>query len=272
MKTLDLDAFRAAAAARRAEFAAAEPFPHCVIDGFLRPDVAAAVEREFDRTADGWTYLHHVNEKKRILGDVARMGPATRAVVGELQSPAFVRALEALTGLEALRPDPELDGAGLAEMAPGGFLNVHRDFLAHTTRTRWSRQVNLILFLNDDWPPRFGGDLELWDAGVTRCVRSIAPVMNRCVIFATRRASLHGVPRGVHCPAGRARRSLALYYFRDEGTPRPLEPTYYVPTPDVPAARRALIRLDTWAIRVYSWLKRHTPVGDAWVSRILRRL
>jgi hypothetical protein len=269
VKTLDLDAFRAAA--RRAEFTAAEPFPHCVIDGFLRPEVAAAAAREFDRTTEGWTYLHHVNEKKRILGDVDRMGPVTRAVVGELQSVPFVRALETLTGLEELRPDPDLDGAGLAEMAPGGFLNVHRDFLAHTTRTRWSRQVNLLVFLNADWPPGYGGDLELWDAGVTRCVRSILPVMNRCVIFATGKTSFHGVPRGVHCPAGRARRSLALYYFRDEGVTRPLEPTYYMPTPDDPAARRALIRLDTWAVRVYSWLKRHTPIGDALASRILRR-
>ena len=272
MTTLDLEAFQAAAEMARADFAAADPFPHCVVDGFLRPDAAAAVEREFDGTADAWTYLHHVNEKKRILGDVDSMGPATRALVTELQSPAFVRALETLTGIAGLQPDPDLDGGGLAEMAPGGFLNVHRDFLAHTTRTQWSRQVNLLLFLNHDWPDEYGGDLELWDAGVTRCVRSILPVMNRCVIFVTGKTSFHGVPRGVHCPAGRARRSLALYYFRDEGADRPLDPTYYMPTPDDPPTRRALIRLDTWAIRVYSWLKRHTPIGDALASRILRRL
>src|SRR5262249_24950114 len=145
VKAIDLDAFRAAASSRRAEFRTAEPFPHCVVDGFLRPDVAAAVEHEFDGSIGGWTYLHHVNEKKRIMGDLNRMGPATRELFGELQSPAFVQALEMLTGLENLRPDPDLDGAGLAEMAPGGFLNVHRDFLAHTTRTHWSRQLNLLL-------------------------------------------------------------------------------------------------------------------------------
>ena len=272
MTTIDLDAFRATAAAGRAAFAAAEPFPHCVLDGFLRPEAAAAIEREFDETREGWTYLHHVNEKKRILGAVDRMGPVTRTAVAELTSVAFLDGLRTLTGIAELQPDPELDGGGLADMAPGGFLNVHRDFLAHTTRTHWSRQVNLLLFLNSEWPPAYGGDLELWDADVTRCVRAIEPVLNRCVIFATSERSFHGVPRGVHCPAGRARRSLALYYFRDEGATRRLTPTYYVPTPDDSAPRRALIRLDTWAVRAYSWLKRHTPLGDAVVSRILRRL
>ena len=203
MTSLDLDAFAAAAARRRAEFAAAAPFPHVVLDGFLRPEIAAAVHREFDGITGGWTYLHHVNEKKRILGDVDRMGAATRALVEELGSAAFVRALETLTGLDGLRPDPALDGAGLAEMDAGGFLNVHRDFLAHTTRASWSRQVNLLVFLNPEWPPDYGGDLELWDASVSACVRSIAPVMNRCVIFRTGETSFHGVPGGVRCPAGR---------------------------------------------------------------------
>ncbi len=271
MTSLDLDAFAAAAARRRAEFAAAAPFPHVVLDGFLRPEIAAAVHREFDGITGGWTYLHHVNEKKRILGDVDRMGAATRALVEELGSAAFVRALETLTGLDGLRPDPALDGAGLAEMDAGGFLNVHRDFLAHTTRASWSRQVNLLVFLNPEWPPDYGGDLELWDASVSACVRSIAPVMNRCVIFRTGETSFHGVPGGVRCPAGRARRSLALYYFHDEGVARSLDPTRYVARPGDGAVRRVLIRLDTWAIHGYSWIKRHTPIGDAWASRILRR-
>jgi Rps23 Pro-64 3,4-dihydroxylase Tpa1-like proline 4-hydroxylase len=123
------------------------------------------------------------------------MGPATRALVAERDRPRSC-ALETLRASRCSRSGPD---GGLAEMAPSGFLNVHRDFLAHTTRTHWSRQVNLLLFLNSDWPDDYGGDLELWDAGVTRCVRSILPVMNRCVIFVTSKHSFHGVPRGVHC-------------------------------------------------------------------------
>jgi hypothetical protein len=170
-----------------------------------------------------------------------------------------------------LRGDPTLGGGGLAEMGPGGFVNVHRDFLAHTTRPRWSRQVNLLLFLNPDWSPAWGGDLELWDAQVTRCSRTIAPVMNRCVVFRTGESAFHGVSGGVRCPPNRRRRSLALYYFHDEGVARPLAPTRYVPRPGDPATRRALIHLDTWAIHAYTWLKRRGAIRDTWASRILRR-
>jgi hypothetical protein len=166
--------------------------------------------------------------------------------------------------------DPELDGSGLQETRRGGFLNVHVDHLAHTTCRTWRRQLNLLLFLNHDWPDAYRGWLELWDRGGTRCVRRIAPVFNRCVIFRTTPISFHGVPEGVGCPPDRARRSLALYYFHDEGHPCPLRPTLYVPRPADPPVRRALIHADRWLLHGYSALKRYTPIGDALVSRLLR--
>src|SRR4029077_14203620 len=137
----------------------------------------------------------------------------------------------------------------------GGFLNVHSDFLSHTTRQSWSRQLNLLLFLNEGWEPAHKGWLELWNADVTRCVRRIEPVFNRCVIFHTTARSFHGVPAGV---AGPPRRSLALNYFREQGNPCPLRPTRYVPLPSDGRVRRALIRADRLALHAYSWLKRHT--------------
>ena len=70
----------------------------------------------------------------------------------------------------------------------------------------------------------------------------------------------------------RSRKSLALYYFRDAGRPLPLRPTRYVPRPDDGPLRRVLIHADRLALRGYSLLKRYTPLGDAIVSRILRKL
>src|SRR5205823_3126785 len=82
--------------------------------------------------------------KMIALNDPSRMGPASRAVIADLQSDAFVRALDRLVGIEGLLADPELDGGGLQQTLPGGFLNVHTDFLAHSKRRTWSRQVNLL--------------------------------------------------------------------------------------------------------------------------------
>src|SRR5205823_2914431 len=143
----------------------------------------------------------------------------------------FVRALDRLVGIEGLLADPELDGGGLQQTLPGGFLNVHTDFLAHSKRRTWSRQVNLLLFLNKEWEESHRGWLEFWDPRVTRCVRQIEPIFNRCVVFRTSATSFHGVPAGVACPEGDSRKSIALYYFRDEGKTCPLRPTRYVPLP-----------------------------------------
>ncbi|MGH7786889.1 MAG: 2OG-Fe(II) oxygenase [Candidatus Binatia bacterium] len=149
---------------------------------------------------------------------------------------------------------------------------MHADFLSHTRQRHWSRELNLILFLNRDWAPAYGGALELWNADVTRCEHRIEPLFNRCIIFRVGRTSFHGVPDRVRCPPGDSRKSAALYYFTDRGAPCPLVPTHYVPRPVDRPLRRALVRLDGALVHAYSWLKRYTPLNDARVSGILRRL
>jgi hypothetical protein len=270
MPLLDLDAIRERLCAQRHAFAAAEPFPHLVVDGLLPREVACGLAAEFDRPDLPWQSLHHVNERKRVCSDRRRMGPIAAGVVEALHSDAFLTALHETTGLPRLVGDPELDGAGLHQTERGGHLNVHVDALAHTKRRRWSRQLNLILFLNPDWAPAHGGSLELWDARARRCVRRIEPLLNRCVLFRTSEISFHGVPERVACPDGAPRRSLALYYFRDEGRVVPLRPTRYVPRPGDPPMRRALIRMDRALVAGYSLLKRYTPVDDVRASRVLR--
>ena len=258
--------------ARRAEFASATPFPHVVVDGLVDPAALHAMVAEFGSAPEGWTHWHHVNERKRGLGDRARMGPATRRVIDALETPGVLALFERLSGVAELRADPHLDGGGLHETLPGGFLNVHTDFLAHTRERTWRRELNLLLFLNADWTPAHGGCLELWDASVSRCVQRVEPRFNRGVLFRTSEHSFHGVPTKVTCPEGDSRKSLALYYFRDIGRPLPLRPTYYRPRPEDGQVRRALIHADRLALRVYAAIKRYTPLGDAIVSKILRRL
>src|SRR5690606_23412792 len=75
------------------------------------------------------------------------------------------------------------------------------------------RRLNLLLYLNEDWRPEWGGDFELWDEGVGGCQERVAPLANRCVIFSTSDRSFHGHPSPLACPPGRTRRSLALYYY-----------------------------------------------------------
>jgi hypothetical protein len=102
-----------------------------------------------------------------------------------------------------------------------------------------------------------------------RCVRRVAPVLNRCLIFSTDRESFHGHPEPMTCPPGTTRKSVALYYFTEEAALR-ARSTEYRPRPTDRRARRTLIRLDTMALRGYDFAKRRLGFGDGAVSALLR--
>jgi Rps23 Pro-64 3,4-dihydroxylase Tpa1-like proline 4-hydroxylase len=251
-------------------FQSALPFPHIVIDDFLQTAIAEDVLGEFDATNDGWTFLHHFNEKKRQLTDRSFFHPATEKLFAALQSPAFVHWLEQVTGEERLIADASLEGAGLHEIHRGGFLNMHVDFHSHATRRTLSRQLNLLIYLNHDWDESYQGHLEFWNNDVSRCEKRIAPLFNRCVIFKMSDISYHGHPVPLACPPERSRRSLALYYYRDEGRNLPIQSTRYEPRPTDKLGRRMLIYLDRGMLRAFSLLKRYAGLSDRLVSRILK--
>ena len=110
--------------------------------------------------------------------------------------------MSALTGIPGLLADPSLEGGGMHQTEPGGFLNVHADFTMHHHQTRWHRRVNLILYLNEDWQDAWGGQLELWDRAMASCVTKIPPILNRAAIFNTDETSFHGYPDPIRFPAG----------------------------------------------------------------------
>ena len=268
---LDFERLEALAESLRDQFRAARPFPHVVIEDFLPQETADRVRAEFDETREGWDLYHHYNENKLAVSSLDALGPHTRALFDALQSRRFVDLVESLTGIEDLISDPDLDGAGLHKIEPGGFLNVHTDFLAHTKNRTWSRQVNLLLYFNRDWQPEWKGNLELWDAEVTRCERTIAPLFNRCVLFHTAEKSYHGHPHRLACPAGETRKSIALYYFRDEGAARAVSSTHYHALPGDPLLTRWLVAADRGLLRAYSIVKRYTGLSNQLASRILKR-
>ena len=273
MRILDLDHFSERAAEFAGSFKNAAPYPHIVIDNFLDPEACDALLAEFDHPTEtgGWGHYVHYNERKLGATQLEQMGPRTQEIIQTLSSKAFTEWLENITGIDALIPDPDLDGGGLHKIERGGFLNVHVDFLAHTTHKNWSRQLNLLLYLNRDWEEAYGGDLELWDQEMAQQVSKVSPIFNRCVIFHTAPGSYHGHPTSLTCPEEMSRKSLALYYFRDEGKPQRLRPTHYRARPDDPFWKHGLVAVDRWALRAYAFLKRYTGLGDKTIHRILKR-
>ena len=63
-----------------------------------------------------------------------------------------------------------------------------------------------------------------------RRVIAVSPVFNRCVIFSTTAASLHGHPVPLATPPGLERMSIALYYYTNTWKPAAAEHStlYYI--------------------------------------------
>jgi hypothetical protein len=120
--------------------------------------------------------------------------------------------LSGVTGIENIIPDPSFDGGGLHQIVRGGKLGIHADFNKHP-KYDLDRRLNVILYLNKDWREDYGGHLELWDRGMTRCEAKVLPVFNRLMIFGTTDFTYHGHPDPLQCIEGMTRKSLALYYF-----------------------------------------------------------
>lgn len=253
-----------------AQFEAAMPFPHIVLDEFLRPEIAEEVLREFRVPAAETIFYHHYNNKTLGFNKVELMGPATRQLFRDLQSQEFVAFLEKLTGLQALRSDPDLDGAGIHDTKRGGWLNMHVDFLAHTLRKNWTRRLNLLIYLNKDWKEEYNGYIEFWDMKLKKRFQKIKPGFNRCVIFRTDRNSFHGYPDKLECPTEQSRKSIAFYYYREEDHDCSLKPTYYQYLPNDPLWKKGLIVADRFALRVYSFLKRNSLISDSLISKLTK--
>jgi Rps23 Pro-64 3,4-dihydroxylase Tpa1-like proline 4-hydroxylase len=209
----DLDFLMDFAEKNHERYVSAQPYPHISLDNFLRTEILDAVVSDFpSRESQPWTAMVDKDQKKFAANVISRMPPSVRRVLYFLNSREIVNFLEKLTGIEGLIPDPHYAGGGLHELRPGGFLKVHADFNWHR-QMRLDRRINLLVYLNKDWQPEYGGNLELWDTTMTRKVAEYAPEFNRCVIFNTTDNSFHGNPVPVNCPPDRSRRSLAFYYY-----------------------------------------------------------
>ena len=244
------------------------PFPHIVIEDFLRDSWFDAVVAEFPTISpDRWTNYSHVNERKFANPNYATWGDATKHVASVLNSPAFVEWLGRLTGIEGLIIDESFEGGGMHQSITGGYLNVHADFTVHPHNRQWQRRVNLLLYCNQDWRSGYGGELELWSRDMKNCEKRVAPIRNRVLIFNTDMDSFHGHPDPLTTPIGVARQSLALYYFTQEDAPVVRSTEYRARPGD--GAKRALIYADKQALRGFDWAKRKFNLSNDTASRVL---
>jgi hypothetical protein len=192
------------------QFRTAEPFPLIVIDGFVDDDVAEGLLAEFPPV----DAMPHSNDymfgDKRQWTQLAEAGPTCRKFHDLLLSDDYAHILREITGKE-LFVDPSFHGGGFHQGGDGSFLDTHVDFNIHPRHKDWLRHLNMLLYLNKDWPPEYGGDL-LVRTRPENEPRAIAPLFNRAVIMLTSDYTYHGY-RAMSLPPGVTRKSIASYAY-----------------------------------------------------------
>jgi hypothetical protein len=197
------------------EYAQAQPFPHAVIDGIFPEAVTQALLAHFppDAKANDKVYEKGYGGTHKRQISPYDCDEVIRSAFALFNSAAMLQFIEALTGIKGLLPDPYFSGGGLHETSSGGLLGIHADFQVNEGLQLY-RRVNMLVYLNPDWKPEYGGELELWDRGMQAKQVSVQPLFNRCVIFNTDADSFHGHPDPLTTPDGVTRKSLALYYYQ----------------------------------------------------------
>ncbi|HVJ62467.1 MAG TPA: 2OG-Fe(II) oxygenase [Tahibacter sp.] len=225
-----------------AQFQQRDPFRHVVIENFFAPGDADRLLAEFPHFERG----NARNENgtlgnKSTIEKIRDIGGAYAALDDLIKSDAFLATVSRITGIPNLLYDPWYFGGGTHESRNGQDLDAHVDFNRHPIEP-WHRRLNLIVYLNHEWEPGWGGTLQLHSdprASDNR-TKDVLPLFNRAVIFETTEWSWHGFPP-ISLPHERAdttRRSIALYFYSAERPPEELAPTHSTIYVDRPLPER----------------------------------
>ncbi len=136
-------------------------------------------------------------------------------VVRILNSSVFLKSMSSVMDIYKLVPDPYYTGGGLNVSYASGLLDVHVDGNYHDA-TGLDRRLNTLLYLNHGWQDDWGGHLGFYDEKGEKCIKKIAPIFNRLVVFDKSDTSFHGLPDPIQCPKDISRMSIVLYYYTKE--------------------------------------------------------
>lgn len=200
------------------------PFKHIILDNFFDDALAQICLLNFP-SLDNPTWEHSndtdIEVKYRTTWKSEFDIPeGIVTAVRLLNSAPLLKAIGDRFGIPKLIPDPYFSGGGLNVTTTGGVLDVHIDGNYHDA-TGLHRRMNAILYLNSNWRPSWGGEFGLYDATGHNCLKKVAPLFNRLIIFDSHDKSFHGLPEPLKFPDVETRKSLILYYYTKE--PRPSE-------------------------------------------------
>ena len=194
-----------------AQYQRAKPYPYVTIDNMFPAALLNRVLAEMTPSEQAKWIYHNTRECDKLgQKSAASLGEAGYELASLLHSAPFLYLLSEITGIWNLLPDPYMHGAGYSIIPSDGKFDVHVDLNADTT-IGLTRRLVLIIYLNANWRPEYGGQLELWSQDASRKVCAIEPVFNRTLLMEISDLNFHGIAP-VTEPTGRSRCSFMVYY------------------------------------------------------------
>jgi Rps23 Pro-64 3,4-dihydroxylase Tpa1-like proline 4-hydroxylase len=200
------------------EFNIAGRINSCFIDDLLPAEITKEIYQAFP-SHEEMAVHKSLRENKRIAAQMDLYHPLLEEVVYAFQDERIVKVVEDITGLKEMKPDEKLYAGGISLMGTGNFLNPHLDNSHDNDRTNY-RVLNLLFYVTPDWDVSNGGNLELWDHGMSAPQRTIHSKFNRLVLMITNKTSIHSVSKVI---ADGNRCCISNYYFSS----RPAEQAEY---------------------------------------------
>ena len=160
------------------DFAADKGIPtrFTAIDDLLPKEIAERISAAFP-PVDNMRLLDSFREKKYTSKALDKFDPLIEDITFAFQDDRVINKVAELTGIKDAVGDPHLYAGGISAMARGHFLNPHIDN-SHDGDQKNYRVLNLLYYITPNWKSENGGNLELWDEGVTRRVE-IPSLFNR---------------------------------------------------------------------------------------------
>jgi hypothetical protein len=119
-----------------------------------------------------------------------------------------------ISQISNLEPDPHLNAGGLHAYPRNGISGIHLDYNIHPISKK-ERRVSILVYMSKNWQTEWGGQLKIWDSGLTTCKTIDHDLWNTAVIFKTNGLTYHGFPEPIKCPEGVYRKAVGIYYMSD---------------------------------------------------------
>lgn len=178
------------------------------IDDLLPLEIVSKIHQVFPKPED-LVLKKSIRQDKYVGAQMNLYNPILEEIIYAFQDNKIVELIGEICQIEAPIPDEFLYAGGLSMMGNKQFLNPHLDNSHDKDRERW-RVLNLLYYVTPDWNKEYGGNLELWPAGLQKDQTTVHSKFNRLVVMVTHNESLHSVSpivyNGFRC-------CISNYYF-----------------------------------------------------------